>query len=243
MANNMGDELRACAGAAAHLFLGAACPGCDCPSWGVCPACGRALQPAVRWVERPRWARLPPIVAGGVYEPPLSQLVVAHKERGCWYLARPLSALVAAAAQAVNGAPGTSARGIVLVPVPSGAAAVRQRGYDHCLALTRATGRRLGLPVRRLVHRVRRVGDQTDRDLAGRLIGQDQTMTATCAGPARVVLVDDIVTTGATCAEATRALRAAGHEVVGIAVACETVGLRAPTRGNAGSGTSGRSYG
>jgi len=227
--NERGRMLAECVSAATHLFLGAACPGCGRAGLGVCIACRAALEPAVHRVERPRWPQLPPVVAGGVYKPPLSHLVVAHKERGCWQLAWPLSGLVAAGVRVI--APGETP-GIVLVPVPSGAQAVRQRGYDHCLALTRAAGRRLGVPVRRLVRRSRAAGDQAGRDRAGRLAAQQDTMVADAVAGrarARIVLVDDIVTTGATCAEAVRALRAAGHEVAGIAVACETV-VRGRTR-------------
>jgi predicted amidophosphoribosyltransferase len=111
--------------------------------------------------------------------------------------------------------------GAVLVPVPSHPAAVRARGFDHTLTLARWAGRRAGLPVRTPLRRVRATRDQVGLDAAGRWAAQRGTMAAR-AGHGAAVIIDDVVTTGATCAEAVRALQAGGYRVAGIAAVADT---------------------
>ncbi len=155
-------------------------------------------------------------MACGDYADPLARLVVALKDDGAWQLADPLGALLARATSAL--APGPDC---VLVPMPSSPQAVRVRGYDHARALAKVCARRVGLPQRALLRKVRSAGDQVGLDRQSRLGAQAGTMVAE-PGRCRVVVVDDVVTTGSTAAEAVRALRAAGHEVVGLAAICET---------------------
>ncbi|WP_393098538.1 ComF family protein [Streptomyces sp. LN325] len=109
---------------------------------------------------------------------------------------------------------------VLLVPVPSSRRAVRARGHDPARRIALAAAgelRRTGAPVRVLtVLRQRRaVADQAGlnsrqrlRNLAGALevaTGGDRLL----AGAGRVVLVDDLMTTGASLAEAARAVRVA----------------------------------
>lgn len=163
-----------------------------------------------------------PIWALDAYRPPLSTMLVALKERGSWQLGRPLghalARVVAAALLAHPGsvmAPGLST--IWLAPIPSDQRAVRSRGIDHTWLLARRAGRDLGLPVGHLLARSRPVVDQATLGRAARRQAQAHSMTAG-GTPRRVVVVDDVFTTGATVLEATRALQAGGHEVLSIAV-------------------------
>ena len=121
--------------------------------------------------------------------------------------------------------------------VPASRSRRRERGFDQSELLARAVARRLRVPVRRAL---RRVDDspQTTRSRDGRALGPDLTATGRwIEGGTRVLLVDDVVTTGATLQAAAEAL--AGHgaaEVVGL-VATRVVG-RAAGRpaGTAGAG-------
>lgn len=203
-------------GIAANLLLGAACIGCGEPGLALCASCRTQLPAGVRPVVRDEALGLPGAWACGAYAEPLSRLVVAHKDHGAWHLSGQLGALLARAVKAL-----APPEGSVLVPVPSDRQAVRCRGYDHCQALARAAGRELGLPVRPLLQRRQVADDQVGKDRLARLGAQGQTMVAE-SGSLPVIVVDDVITTGSTAAEATRALRSAGHQVLGLAAICET---------------------
>lgn len=108
---------------------------------------------------------------------------------------------------------------IALVPVPSSRAARRSRGHDPVRALAARAARRLaarGWPVELapVLAQRRRVADQAGLSAArraGNLRGAFRAAGPVPRGPC--VLVDDVVTTGATLAEAARALREAGARV------------------------------
>ncbi|GAB3703544.1 hypothetical protein GCM10028815_12600 [Mariniluteicoccus flavus] len=163
-------------------------------------------------------------VAANVYDGPARTLVASAKDGGVWSAAGPLADRLALAVGSLVPGP------VVLVPVPSSPAAVRRRGRDAVRHLARLTARRLGGGVRvvpALAQR-RRVADQGGLDSAGRSANLAGSLVAArwvcgrpMAGP--VVVVDDVITTGATVAEAVRALEAAGVEVAGVAAVAATV--------------------
>ncbi|MBV9096601.1 MAG: ComF family protein [Frankiaceae bacterium] len=134
---------------------------------------------------------------------------------------------------------------VCLVPVPSAPWQSRRRGADVVAELAACAVRdlrRLGLPVRvlRALRQVRAVADSAGLDARCRAANSAGALgLRRRAGPllagSTVVLVDDLVTTGASLAEATRVLRAASAHVVAAAtVAATSRRARSPAATGAG---------
>jgi predicted amidophosphoribosyltransferase len=217
------------------LVVPQSCVGCGAPGEACCAGC-LAVSPASRMPgDAP--SGLPECWSAGPYEGALRKALLAYKERGQAALARPLSEALAltavralaahpgsalAVARVPAARPGPGGERVAVVPVPSSGRALRARGHDPVGRLAVLAARRLrefGLPAEpwRALRQARRVADQaglssTQRadNLAASLWVPDAAYART--GPL-VLLVDDIVTTGSTLAEAARTLRAAGARV------------------------------
>ncbi len=109
-----------------------------------------------------------------------------------------------------------------VVPVPLHFWRRMARGYNQSLAVARGLSVRLGVPCRRWwLHRVRNTPPQTAQSAAGRkenVKGAFAVRSGAGLRGCRVLLVDDVMTTGATAGEAARVLRAAGAAAVAVAV-------------------------
>jgi predicted amidophosphoribosyltransferase len=159
-------------------------------------------------------------------------MVLGLKERRLLGLAAPLAGLLATAV--ATELPGDGP--LLLVPVPSRPATVRARGHDPTHAVTARAARQLrregyDVAVARLLRVRRGVADQSGLDAAERadnLAGAMQVRGAALRGravrrrPARVVVCDDVLTTGSTAREAQRALDGVEFEVVRVAVVAAT---------------------
>ena len=107
----------------------------------------------------------------------------------------------------------------IIVPAPTSVGRARQRGYDQAILLAKELGRLTGLPCHTILvrigkkHQVGATRNQRLQQMKGafgvRLLG---------AVPRHVLLVDDVLTTGATLEAAAGALRQAGVQVVHVAV-------------------------
>lgn len=213
-------------GALIDLLLPARCAGCGRDGSRCCPDCAAALatQP-FRALPRPCPPGLPPTWACAGYAGPVRSLLIAHKERGRHDLTGLLSAALATAAQQAVG----MSEAVLVTPVPSRPAALRERGYDHTLRLADGVARQLrGLGwtavASPLLTVQRRVADQGELDARGRVANLRHAYLARGAPPpgCHVVVVDDVITTGSTLVEAARALRAGGASRVSAVVVAAT---------------------
>ena len=182
-------------------------------------------------VPHPAPAGMPPVHAWGVYADPLRAAVSAWKDVGRRDLEAVLAPLLAASVDGALRGAGWGDGVVVVVPAPSSRRAVRERGDTPMTSLCRTAVAELtdrGGPVLRVapaLRHVRRVEDQSGLgtvERRGNLSGalSVNPLWHTVIGGRRVLLVDDVVTTGATLAEAARALRAGGSgPVVGATMA------------------------
>ncbi|AQZ66581.1 Competence protein F homolog, phosphoribosyltransferase domain; protein YhgH required for utilization of DNA as sole source of carbon and energy [[Actinomadura] parvosata subsp. kistnae] len=206
------------------LLLPSACAGCGAAGASCCPRCFGALTAAP--AERgpvPRPPGLPACWAAAPYEGAVRRMIVAYKERGAVALAGVLAEAVTRTLLVALGQAGEWAGGrFAVVPVPSARASVRGRGHDPVGRLAVLVAGRLralgwGAEAWAGLGQVRRVADQAGLSRSERAVnlgGSLQVLPLAKGPPAPLaLLLDDIVTTGATLSEAARALRAAGIAV------------------------------
>jgi predicted amidophosphoribosyltransferase len=199
------------------LLLPHRCPVCLRLGESPCPGCRRALL-------RPAPAA-PPVgvdrcVAAVAYRGSGRAVVASVKFRGDrgplpWLVVRLLDGLGA-------GGPGCVAPAedvAVVTWVPATGPHRRRRGVDGTELLARAVAAELGRPARRLLRRG--AGPpQVGRPAAARREGPDLSARVTVDGT--VLVVDDVVTTGATASAAARAMRSAGASSVWFAAIART---------------------
>ncbi|WP_374603488.1 double zinc ribbon domain-containing protein [Arenimonas sp.] len=203
------------AGAGADL-----CPACrrDLP-WNrsACARCGLPLpRPTPRCRRcvghRPVQASTRAVFR---YAPPLDRLLPRLKFHGDLAAGRLVAGLLA---EDLSGA----ARPDALVPIPLHRRRLRQRGYDQALELARPLAGTLALPLLAgALQRCRATAPQSELDARARRgnVRGAFRLRPGQALPAHVALFDDVMTTGATLAEAARLLRQAGVARVDLWVA------------------------
>jgi predicted amidophosphoribosyltransferase len=204
---------------AAAILLPVRCGGCGAPDRRLCRRCERALDPAVTRTAIGGLAVWSALEYDGVAR----RVLLAYKDGGrpdlATALARPLRAAIAAA-QSEAGDGGGAA--LLPVLIPSTRAARRRRGF-HPTGAVLARAHVLVPPLWGALRLTRQTADQAGLPLAVRRANRTASMRGSPRLRGRVCLiVDDIVTSGSTAAEAARAVRAAGGRVAGVAALART---------------------
>lgn len=219
----IGSALRGALAEALALVLPVTCAGCDEPDVALCEDCRRQLRPITS-----RGGRDPMVWSGLAFEGVPARVVRALKADGRTALARELApalgAAVDAALAAASADEGERER-TVLVPIPTSPAAYRRRGYR----VVELVARRAGLRTAPLLVMARGTADQRGLDRDARRRNVAGSLRARGAAGVRAIVIDDVLTTGATLEEAARALRAGGAQVVGAATIAVTARRVGPT--------------
>lgn len=211
------DVIRSALLDALAVVLPVECAGCGAPDRSVCARCAGVLEPAVVPRSTPHGIRCFTALR---YEGEVRSIVLAFKEENRTDLARPLSRALAPALLAALAAAGSAE----LLAVPSSPAAFRRRGYDPVRALLAAASYRSRPGLAVVLGTV-----QKTLGIAGRAANRAGSMAALRRlDGRRFVLVDDVITTGATLDEAARAVTHAGGEVAASAALAFTPRLNPP---------------
>lgn len=229
------DGARGLVSALVDLALPVGCASCGHPDARVCGPCRTALW---GWcypggpravLPDPCPTGLPPVVATAVNDGVVRRVLHAYKDEGRRDLRDTLLELLvpalALAAGAVRPAP---REGVVVVPVPTSPAARRRRGDRPLEQLVAAAAEAVpGAAYRSVLSARGRAADQALLGQEARAVNLQGVMRVAAGGGEAlrgrpVLLVDDLLTTGATLLEAARALRAEGVVVAGAVVVAAT---------------------
>lgn len=204
------------------LVLPLECGGCGAPSTRWCADCAGqlGLGPDQPRLVGPRIDPGVPVFALGRYAGARRRAIVAVKERGRTDLIPPLADALAGGVHRLLRW-GLLDLPVTVVPAPTRRAAARRRGGDPVARI--ATAALAGQPAAVVLPALRMTALARDsvglgtaareRNVAGRVL-----LRRRCRGrlAGEVLLVDDVVTTGATARESVRVLRTAGTRVVGV---------------------------
>lgn len=202
------------------------CDGCQAlivrPQEPLCPRCGRAVTQPVAACDQCQRHPLPlRIRAAAFYGEPLRQVIHGFKYEGLFALSSPLAALMA------EEWPRWSAPVDLVLPIPLHPERERERGYNQTVLLMREFCRRLNLtPDARALSRIRYTRPQVELGSRERLHNVRGAFRADRrkVTQKRILLLDDVCTTGATLGAAAEALLDAGAQSVSAYVLARAVG-------------------
>jgi ComF family protein len=200
-------------------YTGPRCPHCALPKEKEAAACGECPT------KKPPWESLS---FHGLYDGLLADLIKEFKYEGALGRSRFLQLLTAAAFKAEEGkAPD------MIVPIPLHEKRLRERGFNQSLELSRLLAKKLGIPIccealarsRYTVAQAKLKGQERRENLKGVFVAREELVQGK-----RVLLVDDVMTTGTTLVEAGNAFRAVGAQALDVLIAART-GVGRQTKG------------
>ncbi|CAN2185057.1 ComFC Predicted amidophosphoribosyltransferases [Candidatus Nanopelagicaceae bacterium] len=204
-----------------EIIFPSRCLGCGQLGLEICSLCRKNWHPHIyrQWSQH-----LPtfPIYSAVSYSPIAGKVLLAAKENNLavadQLIYRALSHSLSYLMKEIGGD--------FLVPIPSRRSVARSRGRQFIAALTSQLSTETGLPAYENLEHIRRVRDQSSLDATSRFHNLDGSMKSLSFLSGTAIIVDDLVTTGATLQEAVRALRDRGIEVAAAVTACVAEPLR-----------------
>jgi predicted amidophosphoribosyltransferase len=204
-----------------EIIFPSRCLGCGQLGLEICSLCRKNWHPHIyrQWSQH-----LPtfPIYSAVTYSPIAGKVLLAAKENN-----------LVIADQLIYKALGHSLTfalreigGDFLIPIPSRRSVARSRGRQFIAALTYQLSAETGLPAYENLEHTRRVRDQSSLDAKSRFHNLDGSIKSLNFLSGKAIVIDDLVTTGATLQEAVRALRDRGIKVAAAVTACVAEPLR-----------------
>ena len=214
-----------------EIIFPSRCIGCSTLGISICSECRQQWHPHFYHREILCSSEEFPVFSSIQYSPIASRVLLSAKES---QLRAADQLLIAGMAHALNlfvNRYGSA----TLVPIPSRKSATRKRGRNFLQEITLEVAKKTGLPYQSLLSHNRKVRDQSNLNLLDRSrnvsgsfsVSRDISANISLGniGP-KIIVIDDLITTGATLGEAFRALRTAGFSVLGAVTSCTAQPLR-----------------
>lgn len=204
-----------------ELIFPSRCIGCSALGLDICSQCRRYWHPHIyrTWsLSSPHF----PIYSAIPYSPIAGRIILAAKENG---LVNADNLITTALVHALRYCVKEQGQAF-LVPVPSRKAIARLRGRQFIADLSHRLSTESGLPTFENLRHVRVIRDQSSLDAKSRFANVDRALISLRYLSGKAILIDDLITTGATLNEAARALREQGIEVAAAVTACVAEPLR-----------------
>lgn len=204
-----------------ELIFPIRCLGCDQLGISICSQCRKFWHPRIikTWSHSKEKF---PIYSSIPYSPIAGKVLLSAKESS---LELADNLLTSALLHSLRGARSQNQLDF-LVPIPSRKSVARKRGRQFISVLSKSIGDSENLPTEEILTHTRKVRDQSNLDAKDRAANLDKALISLRFLSGKAVLIDDLVTTGATLHEAARALRSKGITVAAAVTACVAEPLR-----------------
>ena len=208
-----------------ELIFPSRCIACGALGLSLCSQCRKSWSPHFYQIEIGRDSSTRLAVCSSVLYSPIAQkIILGAKESHLKICDELVSEAITHALQKFP----TSSSVDLLIPIPSRASAARVRGRQFIHEISLLASKTCSIPIASPLQHQRRVRDQTGLHIQERWNNVEGAFVVKGEHGLRgnVLLIDDLVTTGATLSEAARALRYAGIKVVGAVTAALAQPLR-----------------
>lgn len=203
-----------------QLLFPTRCYGCSAIGLSICSNCRREWHPHYYLTH----VHNIKVHSAILYSPTASKIILAAKENGL----RGADLLLVDAIVHVLKRANFDSLNVRLVPVPSSRSNSRRRGRNFMSNLCHEVSLRTDIPISPVLELARKVKDQSGLSAKARAVNMQGAFTIASGVYPRgdLILIDDVVTTGATVAEAARALNSHGFHLLGSVTACVAQPLR-----------------
>jgi len=201
----------------AELIFPSRCIGCSQLGISICSICRKSWHPHIYYREISVFDGTYPVISAVPYAPIASKVLLSAKESN---LSAADNLLISAISHSLLLFIKRYGSGD-LVGIPSRRSATRMRGRNFMVEITKSVAAERSIKALDILQHNRSVRDQSKLDSDSRSINIAGAFSAKLSGlPAAgniepLIVVDDLITTGATLAEGIRALRTAGFTVLG----------------------------